>query len=91
MDEDGHQYFDFFSCTACEEANYESDEDIRIRRRKKKDLFYRKYLLFGNSLRAIRAADQDLASYQKIRNKSGSNRGFFRAIIKCVSIYNIFR
>ena len=35
MDEDGHQYIDVCSCTVCVEANYESDEDICIRRRKK--------------------------------------------------------
>ena len=44
MDEDGHQYFDVCSCTVCVEENYESDEDIRIRRRKKKDPLYRRYL-----------------------------------------------
>lgn len=44
MDEDGHCYLDVCSCTACEEENYESDEDIRTRRRKKKDPLYKRYL-----------------------------------------------
>ncbi|CAF1810361.1 unnamed protein product [Brassica napus] len=43
-DKDGHCYFDVCSCTACDEASYESDEDIRIRRRKKKDPLYQRYL-----------------------------------------------
>ncbi|CAF1931206.1 BnaC05g30030D [Brassica napus] len=43
-DKDGHCYFDVCSCITCEEANYESDEDIRIRRRKKKDPLYKRYL-----------------------------------------------
>lgn len=45
-DKDGHCYFDVCSCATCDEASYsyESDEDIRIRRRKKKDPLYKKYL-----------------------------------------------
>nr|VDC67734.1 unnamed protein product [Brassica rapa] len=45
-DEDGHCYFDVCSCATCDEASYsyESDEDIRIRRRKKKDPLYKRYL-----------------------------------------------
>ncbi|ESQ46587.1 hypothetical protein EUTSA_v100007052mg, partial [Eutrema salsugineum] len=43
-DEDGHQYFDICSCSACEETNYESDDEIRTRRRKKKDPLYKRYL-----------------------------------------------
>ncbi|KAF3592545.1 hypothetical protein DY000_02022617 [Brassica cretica] len=43
-DKDGHCYFDVCSCAACNEASYESDEDIRIRRRKEKDPLYKRYL-----------------------------------------------
>ncbi|CAN6996434.1 unnamed protein product, partial [Brassica rapa subsp. trilocularis] len=45
-DKDGHCYFDVCSCATCDEASYsyESDEDIRIRRRKKKDPLYKRYL-----------------------------------------------
>ncbi|CAN6818962.1 unnamed protein product [Brassica oleracea] len=43
-DEDGHCYFDVCSCAACDEASYESDEDICTRRRKKKDPLYKRYL-----------------------------------------------
>ncbi|ESQ56343.1 hypothetical protein EUTSA_v10027218mg, partial [Eutrema salsugineum] len=43
-DEDGHQYFDICSCSVCEEAMYESDDEIRTRRRKKKDPLYKRYL-----------------------------------------------
>ena len=43
-DKDGHCYFDVCSCAACDEASYEFDEDIRIRRRKKKDPLYKRYL-----------------------------------------------
>ncbi|CAG7888373.1 unnamed protein product [Brassica rapa] len=45
-DKDGHCYFDVCSCAAFDEASYiyESDEDIRKRRRKKKDPLYRRYL-----------------------------------------------
>ncbi|KAF2598295.1 hypothetical protein F2Q68_00012054 [Brassica cretica] len=43
-DKDGHCYFDVCSCDACDEASYESDEDIRIRRRKKKDPLHKRYL-----------------------------------------------
>ncbi|CAN6836842.1 unnamed protein product [Brassica oleracea] len=39
-----HCYFDVCSCAACDEASYESDEDIRICRRKKKDPLYKRYL-----------------------------------------------
>ncbi|CAF1962644.1 hypothetical protein YC2023_082641 [Brassica napus] len=43
-DKDEHCYFDVCSCAACNEASYESDEDIRIRRRKEKDPLYKRYL-----------------------------------------------
>ncbi|CAN6921604.1 unnamed protein product [Brassica oleracea] len=41
---DGHCYFEICSCAACDEASYESDEDIRIHRRIKKDPLYKRYL-----------------------------------------------
>ncbi|CAA7035320.1 unnamed protein product [Microthlaspi erraticum] len=45
-DENGHQYLDLCSCSACEEDywNYESDDEIRRRRRAKKDPLYKRYL-----------------------------------------------
>ncbi|KAG7543374.1 Zinc finger CCHC-type superfamily [Arabidopsis thaliana x Arabidopsis arenosa] len=43
-DENGHCYFDVYSCTACLEDSYESDEEKRRRRRKKKDPLYKRYL-----------------------------------------------
>ncbi|KAG2312487.1 hypothetical protein Bca52824_024044 [Brassica carinata] len=46
IDEDGHCRFDVCNCTACSDAfwSYESDDEKRSRRRKKKDPLYKRYL-----------------------------------------------
>ncbi|KAG2313997.1 hypothetical protein Bca52824_017119 [Brassica carinata] len=46
IDENGHCRFDVCNCTACSDAfwSYESDDEKRSRRRKKKDPLYKRYL-----------------------------------------------
>ncbi|KAG2311199.1 hypothetical protein Bca52824_022756 [Brassica carinata] len=72
IDEDGHCRFDVCNCTACSDAfwSYESDDENRSRRQKKKDPLYKRYLEGNPSVGPLGDGKYDfIVEYSEKRNE----------------------